>query len=129
MSMKKMTDKELYRFGIEVLANRLGTKGVNRFLNMSEPIPYDYSVKRHEWIDEYSNIDSILKEIQQVQVTEDINDQYTTQAETSLIKDSEEICADKMTDMELHKVALSILVEKLSIAGMPRFVRLCSQKR
>ncbi len=35
----------------------------------------------------------------------------------------------KMTDMELHKVALSILVEKLSIAGMPRFVRLCSQKR
>ncbi len=128
MSIQKMTDEELYRIGIEILAKRLGSKGVNRFLNMCEPLPYDYSVKRHEWIDAYANIDAIMKDMQQVHETEDIKDGNKTQTETIFIKEPEAICTNNMTDRELHKVALKILVEKLSIAGMPRFVRLCSQK-
>lgn len=126
MSIQKLTDEELYRIGIEILANSLGSKGVNRFLNMCEPLSYDYSVKRHEWIDAYSNIDAIMKEVQQIHETEDIRDASKTQAETIFIKEPEALCTINMTDRELHKVALKVLVEKLSIAGMPRFVRLCS---
>ena len=128
MSMQKMTDEELYSMGIEILANRLGPKGVNRFLNMCEPVPYDYSVQRHDWIDTYTNIDAIMKDMPTVHGTEDIKDANITQVETSFIKEHEAICTNDMTDRELHEIALKVLVEKISIAGMPRFVRLCSQK-
>lgn len=32
----------------------------------------------------------------------------------------------KISDEDLHKLGLEALVDKLSIAGMPRFIRLCA---
>lgn len=34
-----------------------------------------------------------------------------------------------MSDMELYEVGLEALVNKLSIAGMPRFIRLAQRKQ
>ena len=122
MSIRKMTDNEIYRLGIETLASKLGTKGVHRFLNLCGPCKGDYTVERHEWLDDFPDIDTIIEEIQQAREAE-----QSTQITTTIQTDSS-LHIQKMTDMELHEVGLRILVEKLSIAGMPRFIQLCSQE-
>ena len=125
----KMTDNEVYRLGIEALASKLGTKGVHRFLNLCDPCKGDYTVERHEWLDDFPDIDTIIEEIQQAREAEQSTQITTTiQTDSSRNKNPSALHIPKMTDMELHEAGLRILVEKLTIAGMPRFIQLCSQE-
>ena len=129
MSIRKMTDNEIYRLGIEDLASKLGTKGVHRFLNLCGPCKGDYTVERYEWLDDFPDIDTIIEEIQQAREAEQSTQITTTiQTDSSRNKNPSALHIQKMTDMELHEAGLRILVEKLTIAGMPRFIQLCSQE-
>ncbi len=130
MSIEKMTDFEVYRLGIETLAGKLGTKGVHRFLSLCGPCTGDYTVDRHEWIDDISELDTIVEEIQQERERKSTYGKITAMRRTSYDYNKEMISQQihKMTDKEIHALGLSILIEKLSIAGMPRFIRLCSQQ-
>ena len=129
MSIRKMTDNEIYRLGIEVLASKLGTEGVHRFLNLCGPCKGDYTVERHEWLDDFPDINTIIEEGQQAREAEQSTQITTTiQTDSSRNKNPSALHIPKMTGMELHEAGLRILVEKLTIAGMPRFIQLCSQE-
>ena len=130
MSIRKMSDSEVYRLGIETLASKLGTKGVHRFLNLCGPCTGDYVVDRHEWLDDIPDVDAIVDEIQREREREHIYGKITSMRQTVYNHNKEMMSeqVQKMTDMELHELGLSILVDKLTIAGMPRFIRLCAQQ-
>lgn len=51
MNAKSMTPMELWRAGLDVLAERLGPDGLARFLGLLESGRGDYTCERHEWLD------------------------------------------------------------------------------
>jgi len=53
--------------GIEVLTTKLGKAGASRFLiiNMQAPCRGDYSVERHEWLDNLPDMDTLVEQIRQ----------------------------------------------------------------
>jgi hypothetical protein len=64
MSIEKpMTLEEIRRAGLEALRRELGLVGMIRFLQLFETGRGDYSVERHEWLDQL-DLDSIVEEIQ-----------------------------------------------------------------
>ena len=126
MKALKLTDNELYELGIEVLTTTLGPVGVFRFMiiNMRAPITGDYSVERHQWLDKI-DMEDVLKEIKEMQEEEA---KQTTRYRKSNNGKSLALCVPEMTDTELYQAGLEALVDKLTIAGMPRFIRLCAQQ-
>ena len=52
MNVRAMTSIEIRRAGLEALAERLGPVGMVRFLRQYEAGRGDYSVQRHEWLDD-----------------------------------------------------------------------------
>ena len=68
MDVHKMTDIEIYEFGVELLIDKLGPVGMMRFFLQSDPGKGDYSVDRHKLPE--SDIETIVKEIQKLQETE-----------------------------------------------------------
>jgi hypothetical protein len=61
---KQMTLDEIRRAGLEALSRELGPVGMVRFLQQFETGRGDYSVERHEWLDEV-DLDTIVEEIRQ----------------------------------------------------------------
>lgn len=51
MNARAMTPMEIRQAGLEALAERLGATGMVRFLQQFEAGTGDYSVQRHEWLD------------------------------------------------------------------------------
>ena len=52
MNVRAMTPIEIRQAGLEALAERLGAVGMVRFLQQFEAGAGDYSVQRHEWLDD-----------------------------------------------------------------------------
>jgi len=52
MNVRAMTPIEIRQAGLEALAERLGPVGMVRFLQQYEAGRGDYSVQRHEWLDD-----------------------------------------------------------------------------
>ena len=48
VNSQKMTDLEVYEFGIAYLKDELGSDGFSRFLTQCEPLTGDYSMDRHK---------------------------------------------------------------------------------
>lgn len=130
MNIREMTDSELYRLGIEVLASKLGTVGVHRFLNLCQPCTGDYSVERHEWLDNLPDMDTLIEQIRQASKDAEAERNRISKLKTYISKNGKPLATriQKISDEDLHKLGLEALVDKLSIAGMPRFIRLCSQE-
>jgi hypothetical protein len=57
-----MTLEEIRRAGLGALHRELGLVGMVRFLQLFETGCGDYSVERHEWLDQM-DLDTIVKEI------------------------------------------------------------------
>lgn len=128
MNVLKMTDDEVYQLGIEALTNKLGIEGVPRFLKQMQPCTGDYSVERHEWQDNLPDIDTLVEQIRQASKEEEIERKRISKLKTYISKNGKPLATRirQISDEDLYKLGLEALVDKLSIAGMPRFIRLCA---
>ena len=130
MSILKMTDSELYDLGVEALTTKLGKAGASRFLiiNMHAPCTGDYSVERHEWQDNLPDIDTLVEQIRQASEEADAERNRISELKTYISKNGKPHATRirEISDEDLYKLGLEALVDKLSIAGMPRFIRLCA---
>lgn len=135
MNALKMTDSELYKLGIEVLTTKLGKVGVSRFLtiNMRAPCTGDYTNERHEWLDKIDK-ETAVKRSKKIEKKHETGQRTGNPAPATKIETSGDgkplvIRVREMSDMELYEAGLEALVNKLSIAGMPRFIRLAQRKQ
>ena len=130
MSILKMTDSELYDLGIESLTTKLGKAGASRFLNinMHAPCTGDYSVERHEWLDNLPDMDTLIEQIRQASKDTEAERNRISKLKTYVSKNGKPLVTriEQISDEDLYKLGLEALVDKLSIAGMPRFIRLCA---
>ena len=128
MNVLKMTDDEVYKLGIEALAGKLGAAGVSRFLKQIQPLTGDYSIERHEWLDSLPDMDTLVEQIRQASKDAEAERNRISKLKTYISKNGKPLATriQKISDEDLHKLGLEALVDRLSIAGMPRFIRLCA---
>jgi hypothetical protein len=62
MSTQNLTLEELRRAGIEALTREVGAAGMARFLQQFETGWGDYSVERHQWLDQ-GNVQTLAEQI------------------------------------------------------------------
>ena len=130
MNVLEMTNIELFELGIETLLEKLGPTGVSRFLRQCEPGTGDYAVERHKWLDKIDR-ETGLKEIKKIQ-----NARESGQSDHKFAPLAKKILAgerkllpkniQKLTDMELYELAVEILTEKLTPAGLIGFFLQCN---
>ena len=116
MDARKMTDLEIYELGIELLIDKLGPAGMMRFFWQSDLGKGDYSVDRHRL--PQPDMDAIVKEIQQVQETEQPHRKKW--AATSC-----QVNTQKMTDIEVYELGIAYLKDEFGPVGFPRFLSQC----
>ena len=130
MNIRKITDNEVYKLGIEALAGKLGKAGASRFLiiNMQAPCTGDYSIERHEWLDNLPDMDTLIEQIRQASKDAEAERNRISKLKTYVSKNGKPLAKRirQISDEDLYKLGLEALVDKLSIAGMPRFIRLCA---
>ena len=125
--LKKRTDSEVYHLGIDALINNFGTAGASRFLNQIEPRTGNYTLERHKWLDTLPDIDTLVEQIRQVNKEVEIENQRIAKLKADIcgngnpkIKRLEEI-----SDEDLYRVGLDLLIEMLGLGSMSHFLRVC----
>ena len=116
MNVRKMRDLEIYELGVELLIDKLGPAGMMRFFRKGDPGKGDYSVDQHKL--PQPNMDTIVKEIQRVQATE----QPRAKAWGTVPC---QVDTQKMTDIEVYEVGIKYLKDELGPAGLSRFLSQC----
>ncbi len=127
MNIPKRTDSEVYQLGIDALINNLGTPGASRFLNQIKPRTGNYTLERQEWLNNLPDIDTLVKQIRQV------NEEV--EAENKRIaKLKADICGNgkpqatrvrKISDEDIYRIGLELLIDTLGLGGMSHFLRVC----
>lgn len=130
MNVLEMTNIEFFELGIETLLEKLGPTGVSRFLRQCEPGTGDYAVERHKWLDKIDR-ETGLKEIKKIQ-----NAREGGQSDRKFAHLAKKVLAgerkllpknvQKLTDIELYELAVEILTEKLTPAGLIGFFLQCN---
>ena len=116
MDIDKMTDLEIYVFGVELLIHKLGPAGMMRFFWQCDPGKGNYSVERHKL--PQPNIETIVKEIQQTQETEQPHRKKWGVS-------SRQANTQKMTDLEVYEFGIAYLKDELGPDGFCRFLAQC----
>ena len=116
MDARKMTDIEIYELGIELLIDKLGPAGMMRFFWQGDPGKGDYSVDRHKR--PQPNMDTIVKEIQRAQETEQPRVKAWEAA-------SCQVDTEKMTDIEVYEAGIKYLKDEFGPTGFSRFLSQC----
>lgn len=131
-TLKKRTDSEVYHLGIDALINNFGTNGASRFLNQIEPRTGNYTLERHEWLDKIDRKTGLelIKEIRKVNIEVEIENKRITKLRTDIcgngkpqIKRLQEI-----SDEDLYRIGLDLLIETLGLGGMSHFLRVCEPR-
>ena len=126
---KKRTDNEVYHLGIDALVNNFGTTGASRFLNQIEPRTGNYTLERHEWLDKIDRKTGLelIREIRKVNIEVEIENQRIAKLKADIcgngkpkIKRLQEI-----SDRDLYRIGLHLLIETLGLGGMSHFLRVC----
>ena len=130
MNVPEMTNIEFFELGIETLLEKLGSTGVSRFLRQCEPGTGDYAIERHKWLDKIDR-EAGIKEIKKIQ-----NAREAGQSDRKFVSVAKTVLAgkgkllpkkvQKLTDMELYELAVEILAEKLTPAGLIGFFLQCN---
>lgn len=123
MNTLEMTDDELYELGVKILTDKLGASQVPRFMRQIRPGKGDYSVDRHKLLANEPDVETIVKEIQEMRPIREAEER--ARAERFAAPQSE---IRKMTDIEIYEIGSRALVNKLGAAGVWGFV-LISQDR
>lgn len=116
MNTHKMTDLEIYVLGVELLIDKLGPAGMMRFFWQCDPGKGNYSVDRHK--QPQPNIETIAKEIQQVQATEQPHKKKWAVS-------SCQVNTQKMTALEVYEFGIAYLKNELGPDGFSRFLAQC----
>ena len=122
MNALEMTDSELYEMGINVLTDKLGASEVPRFIRQCQPGTGDYSVDRHKMLENQQDIDTIVKRIQKKRTAWEAEERARAKrfaAPQSKIRE--------MTDIEVYEIGSQALVNRLGVAGLIGFVRICQE--
>ena len=122
MDVLKMTDSELYEIGFKVLTDKLGASEVPRFILKCQPGEGDYSVDRHKLLENQPDIDTIVKRIQDRRSTREAEERARAKRFTAPQSEIR-----KMTDIEIYEIGNQVLIEKLGVAGLIRFIWRCQE--
>ena len=122
MNILEMTDKELYELGQKVLADKLGTDQVERFIRQCKPGEGDYSVDRHKLLANQGDIDTIVKRIQERRKARKVEERKRAERFNTPQADIR-----KMKDIEIFEIGLKVLVDKLGVAGYWGFFQQCQE--
>ena len=121
MNALEMTDNELYKMGLKVLTDKLGASEVPRFIRQCKPGKGNYSVDRHKLADQ-PDIDTVVKRIQDRRIARGAEER--ARAERFAAPQSE---IRKMTDVEIYEIGNQVLVDKLGVGGLMRFIGQCQE--
>ena len=113
MNLQDMTDAEVYEIGLEILLDELGPAGRLRFLGKCKPCTGDYTIERHEWLDDTQDIKTIVKRIQEKR-----------ELKQPTPKNEAPKNINNMSDIEVYELGLKAISGKLGPLGIVRFVRL-----
>ena len=122
MNAIELTDDELYEISRKVLTDKLGASQVQRFIRHCKPGKGDYSVDRHKLLANQPDIDTIVKQIQDGRTAREAEERARSKrfaAPQSEIRG--------MTDIEVYEIGGQALVDKLGVAGLIRFIRICQE--
>ena len=111
MNIREMTDKAVYKRGLEILLDKLGHAGTIRFLEQCAPATGDYTAERHKWLDSL-DMETIMQGIQALR-----------QKKQEMQKNEQPKDPSEMTDIEVYRFGLSAISGKLGPAGQMRFLR------
>ena len=122
MNTLEMTDNELYELGVKILTDKLGASQVPRFIRQCKPGKGDYSVDRHKLLANEPDIETIVKEIQEMRPIREAEEH--ARAERFAAPQSE---IRKMTDIEIYEIGNQVLVDKLGPDGLMGFILRCQE--
>ena len=127
MNTLKRTDNEVYHLGIEVLINNLGPTGASRFLNQIEPRTGNYTLERHEWLDNLPDIDTLVKQIQQVNKEVATENKRIAKLKNDIRENGKPQARRirEIVDNDLYRLGLELLIDTLGLGGMSHFLRVC----
>lgn len=122
MNILEMTDSELYEMGFKVLADKLGASEVPRFIRQCQPGKGDYSVARHKLLENQPDIDTIVKRIQDRRAAREAEERERAKRFTAPQSEIR-----KMADLEVFEIGNQILIDRLGVAGLIRFITQCQE--
>lgn len=111
MNVQDMTDAEIYELGLEILLDKLGPAGLIQFFRQCKPCTGDYTAERQKWIDDTTDVKTIVKRIQEKRKLIG-----PTDVNWKNIED--------MSDVEIYEFGLKAISLKLGPVGIVRFVHL-----
>ena len=122
MNAIELTDDELYEISRKVLTDKLGASQVQRFIRYCKPGKGDYSVDRHKLLANQPDIDTIVKQIQDGRTAREAEER--ARAKRFAAPQSE---IREMTDTEVYEIGSQVLIDRLGVAGLIGFVRICQE--
>ena len=122
MNTIELTDDELYKISRKVLTDKLGASQVQRFIRHCKPGKGDYSVDRHKLLVNQPDIDTIVKQIQDGQTAREAEERARAKRFAAPQREIRE-----MTDTEVYEIGSQALVNRLGVAGLIRFIRICQE--
>ena len=122
MSTLEMTDSGLYEAGIAALTDKLSAAEVPRFIQQCQPGTGDYSADRHTLLANQSDIETLVKHIQQHRTTGEVEEKARAERFTASQSEIRE-----MTNLEIYEIGCEVLIQKLEVAGSMRFLLQCQQ--
>ena len=122
MNAIELTDDEVYEISRKVLTDKLGASQVQRFIRHCKPGKGDYSVDRHKLLANQPDIDTIVKQIQDERTAREAEER--ARAKRFAAPQSE---IREMTDTEVYEIGSQVLVDRLGVAGLIRFIRICQE--
>ena len=122
MNAIELTDDELYEISRKVLTDKLGASQVQRFIRHCKPGKGDYSIDRHKLLANQLDIDTIVKQIQDGRTAREAEEH--ARAKRFAAPQSE---IREMTDTEVYEIGSQALVDRLGVAGLIRFIRICQE--
>jgi tetratricopeptide (TPR) repeat protein len=122
MNVLEMTDLEIYETAITELTAQLGHAYTEKFLQQCKPNEYDYSIERHKILADQPDIDTIVERIQQREAARKEEKRVKAERVAAWRKGSIEL-----TDIEIHELAVKILIDKFDVYGFTRFFQQCQE--
>ena len=116
MNVLEMTDLEIYKTAITELTSQLGHVYTEKFLQQCKPNEYDYSIERHKILADQPDIDTIVERIYQREAARKEEERVKAERVAAWRNGSIEL-----TDIEIHELAVKILIDKFNVYGFIRF--------
>ena len=122
MNILEMTDSEIYELAMKTLISKLGAAKAQWFIQQRQPGTGNYSVDRHQLLANLPDIDTLVKHMQEREVTRKAEER--ARAHRFAASQSE---IQKMTDLEIYEIGSRVLTRTLGVAGSMNFLRQCHE--